>query len=75
MTDQKTNGLYQKYTVERLADPRGRHDECEYFVLDLTHDPLARHAAEQYAYLASKHGYKTLATELLAKVEAARENA
>lgn len=35
-------GLYEKYHVERLNDPAGKHAECEYYVLDLVHD---RHAA------------------------------
>lgn len=44
--------LVSKYTVRRL-DGRSqvgqRHSECEYFVLDLTHDPYALEALRRYA--------------------------
>lgn len=47
-----TDGLHDKYRVERtdgLHEAGGKHDGCEYFVLDLTHDPLARGAVRFYA--------------------------
>jgi hypothetical protein len=40
-TDEKTLGLLPKYTVTRNNDPVGKHDDCKFFVLDPTHDPLA----------------------------------
>ncbi len=55
MTDQPTTaadterGLYRKYNVERLGGTPGKHDECEYFVLDLMHDIHAREALRAYA--------------------------
>jgi hypothetical protein len=48
MTDE-TRGVYRKYRVERLNDPTGKHDECAYFVLDITHDRHARNALCAYA--------------------------
>lgn len=51
-TDPKTPspaGLYRKYDVRKLNDPEHTHDECRFFVLDLTHDPAARAAAVAYA--------------------------
>jgi len=45
-------GLYEKYVVKRTDgsdQPGGRHHGCRYFVLDLTHDPSARHAARIFA--------------------------
>jgi hypothetical protein len=48
----ESEGLYHKYEVRRTDgtdQPGGRHDGCEYFVLDLTHDPAARDAALAYA--------------------------
>lgn len=45
-------GLYQKYFVSRTdgkSDPGEKHDGCEYFVLDLTHDPFAAAAIRAYA--------------------------
>jgi hypothetical protein len=44
-------GIGGKYTVARNDGahlPGGRHDGCEYLVLDLTHDPSARFAARIY---------------------------
>lgn len=47
----KDRGLYQKFLVERAdgsSEPGGRHHECRYFVLDLTHDPHALPAIKAY---------------------------
>ncbi len=44
-------GLWNKFQVKRSdgTDRRGeKHYRCDYFVLDLTHDPVARQAAAQY---------------------------
>lgn len=48
----KENGLYQKYVVTRTdgsSVPGGKHADCDYFVLDLVHDPYAFAALETYA--------------------------
>lgn len=48
----KTRGLYDKFIVTRTdgsSSPGGRHDGCQYFVLDLTHDPFADEALRIYA--------------------------
>lgn len=56
-------GILPKYRVERLNDLAGKHDKCEYFVLDVVHDPHAR--AAMTAYAASCRGeYQKLAAEL-----------
>lgn len=50
MADQP--GLYDKYIVKRTDGsdgPGAKHDGCEYFILDLTHDPHARRALIAYA--------------------------
>ena len=47
-----SRGLYNKYQVVRTdgsSAPGGRHAECEYFVLDMAHDPHARAAILAYA--------------------------
>ena len=39
-----TRGLYRKFRIERVDGsdaPGGKHDGCQYFVLDLDHDPHA----------------------------------
>lgn len=44
-------GLYRKFDVRRTDgsdQPGGKHDGCEYFVLDVTHDPHARPALAAY---------------------------
>lgn len=73
----KTNhkGLYKKYIAHRLDGldllPDNKHSGgCEYFVLDLSHDPAARKAAIKYAgfVIAEKpdlaHDLITLCTQL-----------
>lgn len=48
----KTRGLYAKFTVTRndgTSATGGKHDGCEYFVLDATHDPYAIAALIAYA--------------------------
>ena len=45
-------GLYRKFNVRRTDgsdSPGGRHDGCDYFVLDATHDPHAEAALIAYA--------------------------
>lgn len=41
------DGKY-RVTVERV-DGKPKHVDCEYFVLDVTHDPVARDATQRYA--------------------------
>ena len=56
-------GIYPKYHVARLSDPVGKHNECNYFVLDPQHDPHAKKALEAYAE-SCQANYPVLATEL-----------
>ncbi|CAA2393602.1 hypothetical protein [Xanthomonas phage Tabio] len=42
-------GLFQKYRVERVDGKAEAHQGCEYFVLDVTHDPHANTALATYA--------------------------
>lgn len=49
-TEHRGRGLYDKYFVERVNDPDGKHDECQYFVLDPAHDRFARTALYAYAW-------------------------
>jgi hypothetical protein len=62
--DDKHFGLYKKFEVQRVdgqSAPGLKHDGCEYFVIDLTHDEFAGPAilayglacAEKYPYLSS----------------------
>jgi hypothetical protein len=47
----KTRGLYDKFIVERTDGTSAtgkKHDGCEYFVLDMTHDPHALPALAAY---------------------------
>ena len=60
----REKGLYEKYFVERMADPEGKHDACDYFVLDLVHDPIARPALVAYVIEARIRGYQKLADDL-----------
>lgn len=65
----KARGLYPegKFVVLRKdgTDAPGRkHDGCQYFVLDVTHDPHAVPALQSYAVSARKDGYGLLADDL-----------
>jgi len=62
--------LFEKYRVERIApSTRGiAHDACDYFVLDLTHDPIARIAIAAYAE-AARFTHPALARDLRIKLQ------
>lgn len=62
--DDRERGLYEKYRVERLNDPAGKHNNCRYFVLDLTHDKHAGPALQAYARSCLRE-YPALADDLL----------
>jgi len=62
----KPQGLIAKFDVKRLV-PSSRgidHTNCEYFVLDPRHDPMARQMLGEYALLADQIGEKLLAADL-----------
>jgi len=45
-------GLYKKFQVTRTdgtSNPGQKHYQCEYFVIDIDHDPYARAALRAYA--------------------------
>ena len=56
-------GLYEKYHVERLNDQTGKHRDCTYYVLDLSHDKYAVDALLAYA-AACEAEFPTLAFDL-----------
>lgn len=61
-------GIYDKFTVTRNDGkdaPGEKHENCQYFVLDLTHDPHAPAAIKAYAESCKADGYEVLAEELL----------
>ena len=72
----KALGLLGKFHVER-TDGRSakgeKHDGCDYFVLDLTHDPLAFPAIAAYEQAARIAGYEALADDLIVKLVALRD--
>lgn len=52
MTDKTKTGLYNKFVVTRTdgtSEPGKKHEGCEYFVLDTTHDKHAYAALLAYA--------------------------
>lgn len=64
-------GLHQKYIVQRTDGtdaPGEKHDGCEYFVLDLTHDPVAVKAL--WAYAVNCRDNPTLAADLFDRCHA-----
>jgi hypothetical protein len=63
MVDDRKRGLYRKYDVRRLDDLAGKHKDCFFFVLDITHDKFAIPAIRAYAK-ACKQEYPALAADL-----------
>lgn len=62
-------GVYRKYLVKRLRDREKKHEKCEYFVLDMMHDPFAIPALNAYVE-ACKASLPELANDLRDKVTA-----
>jgi hypothetical protein len=66
---QRDRGLYEKFIVRRTDGTDlvgGKHHGCQYFVLDLTHDPHAIPALCAYAQAAGEDGYDLLVADLTA---------
>lgn len=66
MTDNKAKGIYHKFIVKRVDGtdfPQGKHDGCDYFVLDTTHDVYAMAALLAYAD-ACEADYPQLAADI-----------
>ena len=71
MGDDPTRGLYHKYIVTRTdgsSKPGEKHDGCQYFVLDCTHDEFALPALRAYAE-ACKAKYPLLSADLMHQVD------
>lgn len=66
--DGKDTGIYRKFIVERANDPQGKHDGCEYFVLDWYHDPFTIPAVLAYAD-ACEARFPLLAADLRKRAE------
>jgi len=50
-----TRGIYKKFYIERAdGDPTGKHQACNYFVIDLVHDENAEAALRAYAKSCAK---------------------
>lgn len=65
-------GIYKKFVVTRTdgqSAPGEKHHGCQYFVLDLTHDPNARIAAIAYADACEADGEIALSEDLRALVQ------
>lgn len=65
-----TKGLHHKFNVVRTdgtSAPGGKHDGCDYFVLDLTHDKFAAAALAAYADACASE-YPRLAADLRHKL-------
>lgn len=68
--DKRKLGLFNKFNVTRTDGtdaPGGKHHGCEYFVLDITHDPFAVAALRAYADACGKE-YPVLASDLRRKI-------
>ncbi len=68
--DKHQAGLFNKFIVKRVDGkdkPWQKHDGCDYFVLDLTHDPHALPALKSYADSCESE-YPNLAEDLRKKL-------
>ena len=68
----KAQGLYQKFVVTRTdgsSEVGGKHHDCDYFVLDMTHDKFAAAAIKAYADACDAE-YPLLALDLRMKYSA-----
>lgn len=69
-----TRGLYHKFNIERTdgkSAPGEKHYDCDYFVLDLTHDEFAIAALAAYS-VACKKKYPLLYKDLREKLRVLR---
>lgn len=74
--NKQDKGIYEKFTVRRTDGkdaPGEKHEGCDYFVLDLTHDPHAYTAIKAYA-MSCKEAYPALAVDLLKKAQGMKRN-
>lgn len=72
-TDPK-EGLYLKFWVRRTdgtSEPKGKHADCEYFVLDWKHDKFTVAAMTAYAS-ACEAEYPELAADLRQRIDEAK---
>ena len=72
----KERGIYQKYNVIRTdgsSGPGGKHEHCNYWVLDLIHDKHAIAAYRAYAESCAEE-YPVLASDILLHLEALVSN-
>jgi hypothetical protein len=72
MDGDKTRGLYRRYRVERTdgsSAAGGKHEHCDYFVLDLSHDRFALNALIAYESVC-RDDYPELARDLQEKIRA-----
>jgi hypothetical protein len=70
MADRRNTGLIHKFNVTRTdgqSEPGQKHDGCDYFVLDLTHDKFALNALIAYADVC-RHDYPVLSMDLDEKI-------
>lgn len=64
----RTRGIYHKFKVTRTdgsSEPGEKHHECDYFVLDVNHDPHAKAALLAYS-LSCKMDYPLLSQDVRA---------
>lgn len=75
---EKAEGIYRKFWVSRTdgsSKPGGKHEDCEYFVLDWKHDEFAVIATRAYAD-ACEAKHPDLAADLRGRAnDAARKKA
>lgn len=64
----RARGLYNKFRVERVDGKQKKHANCDYFVLDVTHDPHAIPALLAYAMLIISHPISEAHSEIISLI-------
>ncbi len=67
----KEKGVYRKFEVTRTdgsSQPGGKHEDCQYFVLDLSHDKYSRVALRAYA-TACREEFPLLSADIIESLE------
>lgn len=64
----KTKGLYPKFEDPIRTDgksaPGEKHDGCNYWIMDLDHDPFSKPALAAYSAACRSDGYELLADDI-----------
>lgn len=74
MSQERNEGIIQKWQVTRMNDPIMKHYDCFVMVMDPAHDPHAHKALETYAVSLLLDGYYQLSEEIVEKLKESKKH-